>query len=211
MQVCFTCGAANPPDAHQCEGCGADLPAGQSAPAPLPPVEEPESSITTCPYCAREVDPEATECPHCKLNLDAKNPLNAPAPRGHADNMTGRYDEFQKKVEGLRVGTVPPEAFIEWLAQVRVLLRQKEESYIKTVGEMDYYDAHPQEVEVAVNAIKDFGEAVEKMWDFTKGETDISGLDTALAEMWQANEQINEAMRMNRGFRAQLEDDWGYM
>lgn len=211
MQVCFTCGAANPPDAPQCESCGADLPAGQSAPPPLPSAEEAEPVDNSCPYCAQPVEPDASECPHCKLSLDARDPLNAPAPRGHSDNLTGRYDEFQKKIEGLRVGMVTPEAFIEWLAVTRQTILEKGDVYVKTVGEMDYYETHPQEVEMAVNGIKDFEESVEQMWDFTLGKTDISGLDTALAKMWQANEQINEAMRLNRGFRAQLEDDWGYM
>lgn len=209
MQVCFTCGAPNPPDAGQCEGCGADLPAGQAPPPP--PVEEPEPTESRCPFCNAEVEPEAKECPQCRLNLDARDPLNAPAPRGHADNLTGRYEDFQKKIEGLRLGTVTPEAFIEWLSKIRVSLHNKRENYVKTVGEMDYYDAHPQEVDLAVQGIYAFEDAVEEMWDFTLGQTDISGLDNALANMWQANEQINEAMRMNRGFRAQLEDDWGYM
>lgn len=211
MQVCFTCGVANPPQAPQCESCGADLPAGQSAPQPLPPVEEAPPVDSKCPYCAREVDLDATECPHCRLNLDVRDPLNAPAPRGHADNMTGRYEEFQRKVEGLRMGSISPEQFIEWLAKIRVLLVAKRDSYIKTVGEMDYYEAHAQEVEMAIEGIYAFEDAVEEMWQFTLGQTDISGLDTALANMWQANEKINEAMRLNRSFRAGLEDDWGFM
>jgi hypothetical protein len=211
MQVCFTCGAANPPGAAQCEGCGADLPAGQGAAPPPPPVEEPAAVDNSCPFCGQTVEPDAVECPHCRLSLDAKDPLNAPAPRGHADNMTGRYEEFQRKVEGLRMGTTTPEAFIDWLADIRVKLASKRDGYIDTVQKMGYYDTHPQEVDIAVEGITAFGEAVEEMWDFTLGQTDISGLDSALAAMWQANEKINEAMRMNRGFRAQLEDDWGYM
>lgn len=211
MQVCFTCGAPNPPTAPQCEACGADLPAGQGPP-PSPPAADTEEPVEhRCPYCARDVEPEATECPHCKLNLDARDPLNQPAPRGHADNMTGRYEEFQSKVEGLRTGAVSPEAFIEWLAKIRVLLVAKRDSYIKTVAEMGYYDAHPDEVELAIAGIYAFEDAVEEMWAFTLGETEQSALDNALAAMWQANEQINEAMRLNRGFRAQLEDDWGFM
>jgi hypothetical protein len=156
-------------------------------------------------------DPEAKECPHCRLSLDAKDPLNAPAPRGHADNMTGRYEDFQRKVEGLRMGSISPADFIEWLANIRVTLAGKRASYINTVRDMGYQDANPEEVDIAVNGILDFEDAIEDMWEFTLGKTDISGLDTALAKMWQANEMINDAMRLNRGFRAQLEDDWGYM
>jgi ribosomal protein L40E len=211
MQVCFTCGAPNPPDAPECEACGADLPAGQAPPPPPPPAEAPDPADSKCPFCNQQVEPDAKECPHCRLNLDAKDPLNQPAPRGHADNMTGRYEDFQKKVEGLRMGSVTPQAFIEWLTQIRGTLEGKRNLYIKTIQETGYYDMHREEVDIATVGILDFEDAVEDMWEFTLGKTDISGLDTALAKMWQANEKINEAMRMNRGFRAQLEDDWGYM
>lgn len=214
MQVCFTCGAPNPPDAAQCEACGADLPMGQAAAqAAAPPLETPMPTAedSRCPFCNGLVEPDATECPHCKLNLDARSPLNAPAPRGHVDNLTGRYEEFQSKVEGLRTGACKPEAFLEWLSKIRIVLADKRETYIRTVREMGYYDTRPDEVEVATNAILDFEDAVEDMWAFTLGQTDVSGLDNALAKMWEANERINVAMRMNRDFRAGLEDDWGFM
>jgi hypothetical protein len=106
---------------------------------------------------------------------------------------------------------VAPAEFIEWLANIRVTLADKRETYIKTVREMGYYETNPEEVEVATNGILDFEDSVEDMWEFTLGKTDVSGLDNALARMWQANEHINDAMRMNRNFRGGLEDEWGFM
>jgi hypothetical protein len=184
--------------------------AAQAAAAPLEnPL--PQATDSRCPFCNGLVDPQATECPHCKLSLDAKGPLNQAAPRAHTDSLTARYEEFQSKVEGLRTGAVTPAAFIEWLANIRVKMAEKRQQYIDTVREIGYFDTRQEEVEVASNGILDFEEAIEDMWAFTLGETDVSGLDNALAKMWQANERINEAMRMNREFRAGIEDDWGFM
>lgn len=211
MQICFTCGAPNPSDSLSCESCGADLPAAQVAPPEIPHPPLDDRDPKSCPYCSGSIEPDAAECPHCKLSLDTKNPINAPAPRGHTDSLTGRYDLFAKKVEGLRVGTVTPKDFIDWLQQIRDRMAERRDVYMRTIQETGYYDMHSPEVDEAMNGILDFEGAVEEMWSFTLGETDVSGLDMALARMWQANERINSAMRMNRGFRAKLEEDWGYM
>lgn len=210
MQVCFSCGSANPPDAPACEMCGADLPAGQSAPPPpLPVADDPGES--RCPFCSQPVDKDAVECPHCRLNLDSKNPLNAPAPRGHADNMTARYMEFQGKVESVRMGKLSRPDFAQWLNETISKLLSKRQDYMLTVRESGYIETHPAEVDLAMNGILDFEDSANDMLEFANSDTDISALDAALAKMWQANEAINDAMRLNRSFRAQLEDDWGYM
>lgn len=211
MQVCFTCGAPNPPDALACEACGADLPLAQASPPPPAPPPVDARDPTKCPFCNGTVEPDAKECPHCRLSLDSKDPIHAPAPRGHADSLTGRYDDFSKKVEGLRTGSVKPDEFITWLDGARAHLATKRTNYMQTIQETGYYDMHSVEVDEAMNGILDFEAAVEEMWQFTLGKTEVSALDEALARMWVANERINEAMRMNRGFRAKLEDDWGYM
>lgn len=210
MQVCFSCGGANPPDAPQCETCGADLPAGQSAPPPPLPVAD-DPSESRCPFCSLPVEKDAVECPHCRLNLDSKNPLNAPAPRGHADNMTARYMEFQGKVEAVRLGKLARPEFAVWLNETIERLLAKRQDYMLTVRESGYIETHPAEVDLAMNGILDFEEAASDMLEFARSQADISALDAALAKMWQANDAINDAMRMNRSFRAQLEDDWGYM
>lgn len=211
MQVCMTCGDLNPPDAPECQSCGADLPAGQAAPPKPAPEAAPDPGDAKCPYCNLPITPDAKECPHCRLNLDARDPINQPAPRGHENNLTARYEEFQSKVEGLRTTRISKGDFTIWLADVKGVLEAKREAYMEAVRQAGYYDMHPEEVEIAINAILDFEDSVNDMCDYALGETEVSALDAALAKMWDANERINEAMRMNRGFRAQLEDDWGYM
>ena len=63
-----------------------------------------------------------------------------------------------------------------------------------------------------MTGILEFEEAMEMMKLFADNdETDFSVLDAALQKMWDGNEMCNEAMRINRDFRAKLEEDWGYM
>jgi hypothetical protein len=180
MHVCLNCGTPNPPDATECESCGMTLTGG---PPPAAPAPTPEPA------------PGETPAPGSTATT-------------HPDDITARYDEFATKVEGLRTGAVTPAAFVEWLAESRQQMWARRDAYVAAAEATADEDDQTQ-IREALEAILDFEDAIEEMWAFTLGQTGVSGLDDALAQMWQANQRINEAMRKNRDFRASLTDDWG--
>ena len=63
-----------------------------------------------------------------------------------------------------------------------------------------------------MTGILEYEESMEMMRLFAANhEIEMAVLDAALQKMWDGNEKCNEAMRINRDFRAKLEEDWGYM
>lgn len=234
MQVCFFCGAANSPGSPECHSCGQPLPGGGEPPpsepvaASVEPSNPPQASASTdgtepldpdalsgevknCPFCDATVPVETTKCPHCQLNIDAKDPLNLPAPRGHENDLTHRYDDFAKQVEAVRLGSIQREDFSTWLKTIKGKLEGQRNNYMEMIRDSGYYDHHSDEVDLGLTGILDFEEAMEAMGAFANGDAEQSILDAALLLMWEGNEKLNEAMRLNRNFRAQLEEDWGYM
>ncbi len=181
MLVCLNCGTPNPPDAPQCESCGIDLSGGPSAPPLLPTSEVAEGSAPT------------------------------PTSSAHVDDITSRYDQFAKMIEALRLGTVSPAEFIDWLAEGKVEMANRRSLFLEAVETSGDDEEDKTQIEEALEGILDFEDAIEEMWAFTLGQTGVEGLDSALATMWRANARINDAMRNNRQYRASLEEDWGFM
>lgn len=185
MQVCLNCGHPNAPGAPACESCGIDLTGGPSIPPPA--ILDPSA------------DPASVGAPP------------TPSAGGHVDDITSRYDEFAGMVERLRIGTVTPHAFIEWLEEARRQMEARRNLFLDAVEASGEDPEDQAQIQEALEGILDFEEAIEEMWAFTLGETDVSALDSALSKMWQANGRINQAMRNNREHRASLEEDWGFM
>lgn len=211
MQVCFFCGSANGPDARTCYSCGQALAAGEEEGTEEESV--PLEGLTECPFCGNEVAAEDTECPHCRTTLVSSDPLDRPAPKTHERDITGRYDEFATKVELLRAGKMTREQFATWLDTVQNSLLGQRERYVDMIKSSGYFEWGQNEVEVGMTGILAYEEAMEMMKIVARSEEepDLSVLDTALTRMWEGNELCNEAMRINREFRAKLEEDWGYM
>lgn len=210
MQVCFFCGSANGPEAKICHSCSQPLAGGEEEVE----VEEqaaPTESPSECPFCGHDVEPDATECPHCRSAIVPTDPLDRPAPRTHERDITSRYDEFAAKVQLIREGQMSREQFSNWLGYIKGTLVGQRERYIDLIKTSGYYEFGSDEVDMGMTGILDFEEAMEMMSSYATNGADQSILDAALEKMWEGNQKCNEAMRINRDFRAKLEEDWGYM
>lgn len=213
MQVCFHCGAANSPDAKECHQCSASLVASEEPTPEANEVAEPAEghAYTECPQCGVPVQPSDRICVNCQFVLFAVDPVERPAPKTHDRDITDRYDEFAARVQLVRNGQLSREDFGKWLGNIRQLLLNQRERYVDMIRTANYYDDSSDEVDMSMTGIFEYEEAMEMMSLFASSEADISALDGALQKMWEGNEKINEAARINRQFRAQLEEDWGYM
>lgn len=221
MQVCFHCGAANSPGAKECHQCSATLiEDGDEAATPAPGAAE---LLSECPTCGYPADQDDTTCTNCNASLVA----TAEVPRTHDRDITSRYDEFSAKVQGLRNGEISRQAFGKWLNEMREKLTGRREYYVQFVKgsefedidverlevlQNNYFNEREQEVTLTMEGIFEYEEAMGMMAAFLENE-DVKEdvLDEALKMMWNGNEKCNEAIRMNREYRNQLEDDWGYM
>jgi predicted nucleic acid-binding Zn ribbon protein len=209
MQVCFFCGSANSPDAKVCHSCSQQLAAEEQSPDQASAQEVPADQ---CPFCASKIEPGSEKCEHCQTILMSNDPLDRPAPKTHEYEITGRYDEFAGRVQMVRNSQMSREQFAQWLDSIQKSLLNQRDRYIELIQTSGYYEYGSDEVDMGMTGILEYEESMELMRLFAGDhEIEMEVLDGALQKMWDGNEKCNEAMRINREFRAKLEEDWGYM
>lgn len=211
MQVCFFCGAANSPDAKSCHSCSQLLAGGEEESAEgneAIPTEMP----TECPFCGQEVQEGDLVCGNCNSELVSTDPLDRPAPKSHERDITSRYNEFADKVQMVRDGRMSRSQFATWVLNLQQSMLAQRDRYVDFIKGSGYYEFGRDEVDMGMTGILEYEEAMEEMVMFGENpDADMAQLDAALEKMWRGNEKCNEAMRLNREFRAKLEEDWGYM
>ena len=211
MQVCLFCGAANSPGAAVCHSCAQPLAVEEEQGSDNPEVEGAEEP-STCPMCAQPVDPTDKVCRNCNRVLISDDPLDRPAPRSHDRDITTRYDEFAQKVQAVLDGNMTRDQFGTWLGTMQKKLLSQRERYVEMIQTSGYYEFSSDEVDMGMTGILEYEQSMEMMvlWAGNP-DADDSILADALGQMWEGNQKCNEAMRINREFRAQLDEDWGYM
>lgn len=210
MQVCLFCGSANGSDARVCHSCSQPL-GGEEEQAPETPENSNVAVLTECPNCGAEIGPEDESCQNCNHTLFSSDPLDKPCPKTHDHDITTRYDDFASRVQMVLDGRMNREQFGTWLGTIQQMLISQRDRYVEMIRTSGYYEFSTEEVDMGMTGILDFEEAMDIMGLYSRDEADVSVLQTALEKMWEGNQKCNEAMRINREFRKQLEDDWGYM
>lgn len=211
MQVCFHCGAANSPEAKVCHSCSASLGAAEEEEVAADGDVDEVVHEVECPNCGYPIGVNVHTCPNCQFVIYSQDPIDRPAPKTHERDITDRYDQFAERVQMIRDGRMSVEQFGNWLRTTQQMLLGQRERYVEMIKVSGYYEDSTDEVNMGMTGILDYEEAMEMMLSFANGEADSATLDAALEKMWEGNEKCNEAARINRRFRAQLEEDWGYM
>lgn len=212
MQVCFHCGAANSPEAKVCHSCGANLGGSEDEDDALDGGDESsQEQLIDCPNCGFSMAANSHSCPSCGFVIYAQDPIDRPAPKTHDRDITDRYEQFAARVQMVRDGRMTPADFGTWLETTKRNLLGQRERYYEMIKVSGYYEDSEDEVNMGMTGILDYEEAMEMMAAVVSGQSELGMLDAALEKMWEGNEKCNEAARLNRRFRAQLEDDWGYM
>lgn len=173
--------------------------------------DAPEEQSIDCPNCGFSMAADSHSCPSCGFVIYAQDPIERPAPKTHDRDITDRYDQFAGRVQMVRDGRISLADFGTWLETTKRNLLGQRERYYEMIKVSGYYEDSEDEVNMGMTGILDYEEAMGMMASVVGGEADIGVLDAALEKMWEGNEKCNEAARLNRRFRAQLEDDWGYM
>ncbi|MBI3928287.1 MAG: hypothetical protein HY319_22275 [Armatimonadetes bacterium] len=126
------------------------------------------------------------------------------------EKRLSRFNQFREAGEKARSGEWSPGEYGEWLRNISGLLAQKTRYliwlYESTPG---YYESSSDEVDMGISGIQDYEESMEIMWGFVEDGQTVH-IDQGLQLMWEGNEKINEAMRLNREFRRRLEEEAGF-
>ncbi|MBI3928288.1 MAG: hypothetical protein HY319_22280 [Armatimonadetes bacterium] len=163
--------------------------------------------MIVCLVCEHTNQPGVGQCTHCGAALPR---ILQPTSVDQFEKRTSRYNQFREAGQKAKEGKWSPEEYADWLQNISRLLAQKARYLIDLYHSTGYYEYGAEEVEMGITGIQDYEQAMETMWEFIE-DGDPRHIERGLELMWEGNEKINEAMRLNREFRRRLEDEWGYM
>lgn len=159
-----------------------------------------------CMQCGAQNDKNAKLCVNCSASLP-KMDLTAMVA---VDKVAGRFQQFKDAVERVKSGTWTSEEFFEFLQNIYGLLAEKRQGTEQFIQESGYEDYSEDEVRQGRDGMDHYELGMQEMSLYIE-DGDTVHLDYGLDMIWQGNERINDAMRINRIERKKLEDEWGWM
>ncbi len=163
--------------------------------------------MIVCLICGQANQQGSSQCSGCGAALPK---IMQPTESHGFQKRVGRFNQFKNAAEKAKSGEWSRSEFGEWLSNMSQVLAEKAQELIELYQESGYYEYGPDEVEIGLTGIQEYEQAMEVMWAYVE-DGELYHIDEGLELMWEGNEKINEAMRLNREFRRQLEDEYGYM
>ena len=120
------------------------------------------------------------------------------------DRVTGRYQQFQQAVERTRAGEWNAEDFEAFLLNDFETLTDNAVDCRDFIEESRYHEEAPEEVEAGLRGVDLYEVGMQELWLYLQ-DGDAGHLEEGLRLLWEGNEKINEAMRINRESREDLD------
>ncbi len=120
------------------------------------------------------------------------------------DRVTGRYEQFRQAAERARAGEWNAEEFEAFLLHLYDILTAKAVDCRAFIEESRYREEAPDEVDRGLRGLDLYEVGMHEMWLYLE-DGDPGHLDSGLEMLWEGNEKINEAMRLNRDSREDLD------
>lgn len=120
------------------------------------------------------------------------------------ERIVGRYNQFKRAVDNVRNGSWTAEEFNEFLVNIYGVLSAKAQECRDIITEENYEETDGSEVEHGVSGMDLYEAGMQEMSLFLE-DGEMVHLDEGLALIWEGNEKINEAMRINRESRDNLD------
>ncbi len=118
--------------------------------------------------------------------------------------IVGRYNQFKRAVDNVRNGSWTVEEFGEFLNNIYEDLGAKAQEMREIIVEEKYEEINGEEVSMGGSGIDLYDAGMQEMSYFLE-DGEEHHLDEGLAMIWEGNEKINEAMRLNREGRDNLD------
>lgn len=162
--------------------------------------------MVICMQCGSQNRKENKKCSNC----GAPMPHFEMTPTVKVETVTGRFKQFHDSVEGVRSGLISADDFGEFLQNQYDALQKFRGELADIIEGTDYMDKCHEEMAQGLQGMDHYEDGIHEMWSFLEdGETEH--LETGLDMIRMGNDCINDAMRINRMARKQLEEEWGTM
>lgn len=116
------------------------------------------------------------------------------------EREVGRYNQFSEAVAKTRSGEWSAEDLQAFLETSYEVLETKALECRSIIEEEEYADDSPAEVEAGLEGLDLYDAGIHEMYAYLE-DGDLEHLDAGLQMMWEGNEKINEAKRLNRETR----------
>lgn len=127
--------------------------------------------------------------------------------RPDADASTSRYRQIRGKCDEVRSGQITVAHFSSYLQELSNILAQRAQSIYDNLEETDYYAENADEVDMGVAGVQSYESGVNLLWEYVD-DANPAHIDEGLLLIWEGNQRIIEAMRINRQSREDLALLW---
>lgn len=159
-----------------------------------------------CMQCGAQSHKGAKSCSSCGAILPRMDTSSMVT----VDKIAGRFQQFKDAVDRVKTGQWQSEEFFDFLQNIYALLADKRSGTEQLIQETGYEEYSDDEVRQGRDGMDHYEMGMQEMSLFVE-DGDTAHLDHGLDLIWQGNERINDAMRINRAERKKLEDEWGWM
>lgn len=146
---------------------------------------------------------------HCN-SCGAAMPHFEVTPTVKVETVTGRFKLFHDAVENVKQGNLSVEDFYDFLHQQYEILLEKRNDIEASINESNYMESAGDEVSQGVQGMDHFEAGIQELSLFCE-DGEFVHLESGIDLIRMGNDFINDAMRINRVSRKELEEQWGVM
>lgn len=156
-----------------------------------------------CSECEFINPPGEAFCQRCNHLLGSVRPSARP----DATASTSRYRQIRMRCEEVQSGQITMEQFAEFLQQTATILQTRARDIYDNIQSTEYDKENAEEVSVGLAGVDSYQAGMNELWQFID-DGDPQHLETGLLQIWEGNQGIIEAMRINRESREELALLW---
>ncbi len=154
--------------------------------------------------CGHENPDTATVCTNCKTPIPKMSHMISTAPPA---KVSERYMQIKTASDSVLAGAMSMEDYARFLHETRETLSQKEQEIREVEIPEEAYDEFAEELTIGYQGIDLYNEGLEYLVKYTQDGNPVN-VSHGLGLIYEGNERINEAMRINRENRRKLEEEY---
>lgn len=155
-----------------------------------------------CLMCGHENPEQATICINCKTPIPKMNSMISSAP---PTKVNERYLQIKAASDQVLAGTWTIDEYSAFLHDLKAVLSQKEQEIREVEIPEEALEEFSEELTVGYRGIDLYNEGISYLMKYLE-DTNPVNITHGMNLIFEGNERINEAMRINRENRRRLEE-----
>lgn len=127
--------------------------------------------------------------------------------RPDGEASTSRYRQIRQRCEEVQGGQITLAEFITYLQDLSNILTTRAQAIYDNFQATDYWAENGDECEIGISGVESYEAGVNELWAYVE-ELDPERISNGLVMIWEGNQRIIEAMRINRENREALALLW---